>query len=57
MQHIAGFASLGLDEELELYELLDYDAAGEVVDEGNENVEGLDGDLGLDEMTLDVMQS
>ncbi|KAI0332706.1 hypothetical protein GY45DRAFT_1395736 [Cubamyces sp. BRFM 1775] len=33
VQHIAGFASLVLDEELELYELLDYDAAGEVVDE------------------------
>ena len=27
VQHIAGFASLSLDEELELHELLDYDAA------------------------------
>lgn len=68
IKRIEGFASLGLDQELELYELLDFDGAGEhiplgdmasaLAGIGSEGVQGEgDGEIELDEVTSDVLYS
>ncbi|CDO68226.1 hypothetical protein BN946_scf184913.g16 [Trametes cinnabarina] len=51
VRRVEGFASLGLDEELELYELLDFDAPGEETQTDGSEVLNMDADSGL---ALDV---
>ncbi|CDO74573.1 hypothetical protein BN946_scf184771.g9 [Trametes cinnabarina] len=51
VRRVEGFASLGIDEELELYELLDFDAPGEETQTDGSEVLNMDADSGL---ALDV---
>lgn len=56
---IEEFASYGLDKELELFELLDFDAPGEVVvpaEDGNAELGQSTEDAGLDGLAYDVME-
>ncbi|CDO68878.1 hypothetical protein BN946_scf185000.g21 [Trametes cinnabarina] len=57
---IEGFASRGLDEELEMYELLDFDGAGDsepnIAGDSADFAEG-SGDFELDAMTAEILQS
>ncbi|KAL7281650.1 hypothetical protein ACG7TL_004967 [Trametes sanguinea] len=53
---VADYAGYGLEDELELFELLDFDAAGEVVPEDEAaGVDLGDGGIDLDEVAYDVM--
>ncbi|KAI0831733.1 hypothetical protein BC628DRAFT_548101 [Trametes gibbosa] len=70
---IEGFASLGLNQELELYEILDFDATGDDVDvapnseitssltddglEGGGEGSGEGDEIDLDDVTTDVLYS